>query len=64
MDLQLQLKISAYTNTTKDVRSNPAHCEVYWIHLYVIKFVSDFRHVCGYLGVPRFPPLTKLNATM
>ena len=30
---------------TKVVSSNPAHCEVYSIHLYVIKFVSDLRQI-------------------
>jgi hypothetical protein len=31
--------------TTKVVSSNPAHGEVYSIQLYVIKFISNLRHV-------------------
>ena len=39
--------------TTKVVGSNTAHDEVYSIHYYVIKFVSDFRQVGGFsLGTP------------
>jgi hypothetical protein len=36
--------------------SYPAHSEVYWIQLYVIKFVSDLRQVGGVVCVLRFPP--------
>jgi hypothetical protein len=39
--------------TTKVVSSNSAHGEVYSIQYYVIKFVSDLRHVSGFL---RFSP--------
>jgi len=45
--------------TIKVVSSNPAHGEVYSIQHYVIKFVSDLRHVCGFLRVIRFPPPIK-----
>ena len=31
---------------------------------YVIKFVSDLRHVGGFLRVLRFPPLIKLTTTI
>ena len=34
-----------------------------WVH-YVIKFVSDLRHVGGFLRVLRFPPPTKQTATI
>ena len=37
--------------------SNPDHGEVYSIQQYVIKFVSDLRHIGGFL---RFPPPIKL----
>jgi hypothetical protein len=37
---------------------------VYSIQHYVIKFVSDLRHVGGFLMVPRFPPPIKLTATI
>ena len=39
----------------------PVHGEVYSIQHYVIKFVSDLRHVCGFLRVLRFPQLIKLK---
>jgi hypothetical protein len=39
---------------------NPAHCEVYSIQHYVIKFVSDLQQVGGFLRVLRFPPSIKL----
>ena len=50
--------------TTEVVSSNPAHGEVYSIQHYVIKFVSDLRHVGGFLRVLRFPPPIKLTATI
>jgi len=37
---------------------------VYSIQHYVIKFVSDLRQVGGFLRVLRFPPPTKLIATI
>ena len=37
--------------TTNVVSSNPVHGEVYSIQHYVIKFVSDFRQVVGFLRV-------------
>ena len=40
LDLQLPIYMSI---TTKVVRSNPVHGEVYSIQHYVIKFVSDLR---------------------
>ena len=39
--------------TTKIVSSNPVHGELHSIQHYVIKFVSDFRQVSGFL---RYPP--------
>ena len=50
--------------TTKVVNSNPAHGEVYSIHYYVIKFVSDLWQVGGFLCAFRFPPPIKLTATI
>jgi hypothetical protein len=46
------------------VSSNPVHDEVYSIQHYVIKFVSDLRQVGGFLWVLRFPPPTRLTATI
>ena len=37
---------------------------VFSIEGYVIKFVSDFRQVGDFLWVLRFPPATKLTATI
>ena len=54
--LYLQLPI-----TTKDVSWNPAHCEVYFIQYYVIKFASDLGQVGGVL---RFCPPMKLTTTI
>ena len=39
--VDLQLPMQSVPITTKVVRSNPAHDEVYSIKRYVIKFVSD-----------------------
>jgi len=39
--LDLQLTVQSVTITTEIVSSNPAH--------YVIKFISDLRHVGGFL---------------
>jgi len=41
--------------TTKVVSLNPTHGEVYSIQQYVIKFVSDWWQVCGFLRVFWFP---------
>jgi hypothetical protein len=40
------------------VNSNPVHAEVYSMQHYVIKFVSDLRHVGGFLCVFQFPTPT------
>ena len=45
--------------TTKNVSSNPAPGEVYSLQNYVIKFVSDLRHVGGFLRMLRFHPSIK-----
>ena len=50
--------------TTDVVSSNPVHGEVYSIHNYVIKYVSDLRQVGGFLWVLRFPPPIILTATI
>jgi hypothetical protein len=46
------------------VSLNPAHGEMYSIHHYVIKFVSDLLQVSGLLWVLQFPPPIKLTVTM
>ena len=55
----LQLPVQSVPITTKVVSSNPARGEVYAIHHFVIKMVSDLRHVCDFLRVPRFYPPIK-----
>ena len=59
--LDLQLHMQTVPITTNVVSSNPAHGEVYSIQHYVIKFVSDFRQIGGYL---RFPPPIKMTSTI
>jgi len=59
--LDLQLPMQSVPITTNVVSSNPAHGEVYSIQHYVIKFVSDFRQVGGFLWVLQFPPQIKLT---
>ena len=39
------------TITNNDVSLNPIHDKVYWIQHYVIKFVSEFRQVSGFIPV-------------
>ena len=55
MQYELQLPMQSVPITTKAASS---------IQDYVIKFVSDFRHVGGFLPLPRFPPPIKLTATI
>ena len=62
--LDLQLPVQSVPITTKVVSLNPVHCEVYWIKLYVIKFVSDLRQDGGFLRVLLSPPPIKLTATI
>jgi hypothetical protein len=54
--LDLQLPVQSVPITTKVVSSNPFHGEAYSLQHYVIKFVSDWRQVDGFLGVLQFPP--------
>ena len=60
----LQLPLQSVHITTKVASSNSAHDEVYSIRYYMIKFVSDLRHVDGIPQIPRFPPPIKLSATI
>ena len=50
--------------TTNVVSLNPSHGEVYSIQRYMIKFVSDLRHIGSFLWVLQFPPPIKLTATL
>ena len=49
--LGLQLPVQSVPITTKVVSLNPVHGEVYSIHHYVIKYISDLRQVGGFLRV-------------
>ena len=62
--LDIQLPVQSVSITTTVVSSNPAHCKVYSIQHYVIKFVSYLLQVGGFLWVLRFPPPIKLTATI
>ena len=56
--------ITSYEIIAKVVSSNPVHGEVHWMQHYVITFVSEVRQVSGFLLILRFPPPTKLAATI
>ena len=56
--------VQSMSITTKVMSSNPVHGEVYSMHHFVIKFVSDLSQVGGFLQVLRFPPPIKLTATI
>jgi len=59
--LDLQLSVQSMPIITHAVSSKPVHGEVYSIHHYVIKFVSDLRQVVGFLRVFQFLPSIKLT---
>jgi hypothetical protein len=59
-----KVDLQSVPSTTDVVSSNHVHGEMYSIQHYVIKFVSDLRHVGGFLLVLRFPPPIKLTATI
>jgi len=52
------------TTCAISMSSNPIHGEVNSIQHYMIKIVSDLRHIGGFLRVLRFPPPLKLTATI
>jgi hypothetical protein len=58
----LQLPMQSVLITTDVVSSNLEQGEVYNIML--MKFVSDLRHVGGFLRVLGFPPPIKLTNTI
>ena len=62
--LDIQLPVQSVHITTKVVSLNLGHGEVYSIQHYVIKFVSDLRHVGGFLRILLFAPPIKLTATI
>jgi hypothetical protein len=48
LESDLQLPMQSVAITTNIMSSNPAHCKVYSIQHYVIKFVNDFRQIDGF----------------
>ena len=64
MMLDLQLPLQSVLITTQVVSSNTVHGEMYAIQHYVIKFVSDYRQVSGFLRVLLFPPPITLTTTI
>ena len=59
---RMVLKFTSITN--KVVSSISAHCEIYSIQQYVIKFVSDLRQVNGYFLILWVSPPKQLTATI
>jgi hypothetical protein len=55
----LQPPVQSLSITTKVVRSNPAHGEMYSIQYYVIKLVSDLRQVGGLFRALQLPHRNK-----
>jgi len=43
--------VQSVTITTKIVSSNSSHGDAYSLQLYMIKFVSYLRQVCGFIWV-------------
>ena len=57
--LDLQLPVQSVPFTTRVVKSNPVHGEVYSIQHYVIKFISDLRQVGAWVSPS--PPVSFTN---
>ena len=62
--LDLQLPMQSVPITAKFMSLNPTHGEVFSIQHYMIKFVSDFLQIGGFLLILRFPPSIKLTVTI
>ena len=60
LDLQLSMQSVAYHHLSCEFE--PRSWRDVSIQQYVIKSVSDLRHVSGFLRVFRFPPPIKLTA--
>jgi hypothetical protein len=50
IEFNLQLPVQSVPITTKVVSLNPVHGKVYSIQHYVIMFVSNLRHVSGFVN--------------
>ena len=64
MVVELMLPVQTLPITNKAASSNPAHGEVYSIQHIVIKLISDWWQVGGFLRVLRFPPHKKTDNTI
>ena len=62
MVVGLQLPVQSVPITTKVLSLNPAHGEMYSMHHYVMKFVSDLQQVGSLLQVLQFRLPIKLTA--
>jgi hypothetical protein len=62
--LDLQIPVQSVPITTKVLSSNPSHGKVYSIQHCVIKIVSDFRKVGGFLRELRFSPPVIVTTTI
>ena len=62
--LDLQLPMQSLPINTRGVRANLAPGEIHSKQHYVMKFVSDFWQVGGFLLVLRFPPPIKVTVTI
>ena len=49
----IHVPVQSMPITTKVLRLNPTHGEVYLIQQYVIEFVSDLRQISGFLQSPQ-----------
>ena len=64
MVVGLQLPVQSVPIATKVLSLNPVHGEMYSIHHYVMKFVSDLLQVGGLLQVLQFRLPIKLTTTI
>jgi hypothetical protein len=60
--VDLQLPVQSVPIATKVVSLNTTRGEMYSIQHYVIKFISDWQQLGGFLQVLWFPPPIKLTA--
>ena len=64
MVVGLQLPVQSVPIATKVLSLSPVHGEMYSIHHYVMKFVSDLLQVGGLLQVLQFRLPIKLTTTI
>ena len=62
--VEFKLSVQSVPIISNITCSNPPRGEVFAMQLYLIKFVSDLRHVGGFLRVLRFPPSITRTSTI